>query len=401
MVQTHVSALPGERSGGGSCPWRQPAGKSPGFRRRGGRRVSFCRAEETAPRTIPDPESSASPVHVWGQTTSDYVKAIISENYQLLRDQVYNGKEEVLLRQLREEAARTDRTVAQIILGTEPPTCEETRRYRQAVPIQVFAVGGGGGFNQVTLKALQMLGLMVVAGVPSTDDGGSTGQLQKMTASAYGYMFGVGDAAAILEQQVKGEAKRPVLSFRIPAHAESLTDCLIGQIAKEATHPTIESQRITECPDFLAFVCEQLNLARVIDTHFLSPTGIPGFTIKGASIRNLNVLAAFHQCGDMDCVRASASPDSATNEEQAERAWFLLERAYGLATDSGRGIRTIPVTYNRACLWACYSEPIPEAEIKKTERFPRQLSRPTEEPCMASSTSIRSSPPGRSLILVW
>jgi 2-phospho-L-lactate transferase/gluconeogenesis factor (CofD/UPF0052 family)/uncharacterized protein with ATP-grasp and redox domains len=337
--------------------------KALAFVRVGGGVYHFSGLKRLPNRVLDDSELSGSAVHIWGQTTSDYVKAILSDNYRILRDHIFNGKEELLLRQLREEAARTDKSVAQIVLGTEIPSLQDVCRFNSC-PTQVFAVGGGGGFNQVTLKALSVLGLSVTAGVPSTDDGGSTGKLQAMLEPDYGYMFGVGDAAAILEQQVTIEAKRPILSFRPGNDAKSLTDVLVEQIIKEAAHPTIPEQQITDCPDFLAFVCEQLNLARVIDKHFLAPDGVEGFSIQGASIRNLNILAAFYLCGAIDRKLAHLNSGSATDEDNAERAWYLLQKAYGLFPENGKGIRTVPVTYDRACLWATYSEPLWDIKIK-------------------------------------
>lgn len=186
-----------------------------------------------------------------------------------------------------------------------------------------------------------------------------------MIAGIYGYMFGMGDAAAILEQQVEGEFKKRLLSFRPPEDSVSLSDVLIDMVREMAAHPTDYVPAQTDCPDFLSFVSEQLNLARTIDTAFLGQEGIAGFGIKGASIRNLNILAAFHKCGALKSLSGAQSTDCAAQEERAECAWLLLEQALGLRRGYRNTIRIVPVTYNQAVLKATYSKPISEGEIER------------------------------------
>jgi 2-phospho-L-lactate transferase/gluconeogenesis factor (CofD/UPF0052 family) len=339
--------------------------KALAFIRVGGGVYHFSGLSKLPQRVLFSPSASKAPIHVWGQTTTEYVRAIGSSNFKILRDRLFGGKQELLFRQLRQEAMRTDKSIAEILIGNSVPTREQSQASNAESPVQVFAVGGGGGFNQVTLKALQMLGLRVAAGVPSTDDGGSTGKLQKMVSKEYGYMFGVGDAAAILEQLVPNNAKKPILSFRSPNEERFLTDVLVEVILKEGSHPTVQGTCITDCTDFLSFVCEQLNFARIIDENFLGPNGVPGFSIKGASIRNLNILAAFHACKALDKQSALANQDSSAEEGNAERAWLYLHRSYGLDCNATTRIRVVPVTYDRACLWATYSKPIPKLEIER------------------------------------
>lgn len=347
------------------------------FIRVGSGAVHFSQPDKLPARIIYCTQQQDISFHAFGQTTADYVESLRSQNYRILRDHIFNGKEEILLKQLREESRRTGKNIVRIILGTRVPSIEEVRHYREAYPADIFAVGGGGGFNQVTLKSLRMLGLRVTAGVPSTDDGGSTGKIQQMIKDTYGYMFGVGDAAAILEQQVKGEAKQPILSFRPAKEKESvsLIEVLIEQIIKEIHTPTITSHHLTDCPDFLSFICEQLNLARVIDDYFLGENGVPGFTIKGASIRNLNILAAFFLCGALHGKSDPNYSDNTFDGENAQRAWFLLESALGLDPHLGKAISTLPVTYDSAALWATYEKPIPGKEIQRLKIPGKHLSK--------------------------
>jgi hypothetical protein len=188
-----------------------------------------------------------------------------------------------------------------------------------------------------------------------------------MIESVFGYLFGMGDAAAILEQEVDAPAKRPILSFRPSDAADSLTEALIKHIRNESHEPTIEGENIADCPDYLAFVCEQLNLSRVIDEHFLGPNGLAGFHIKGASIRNLNILAAFVACSAISIEAGSRIPPGSTNVENADRGWLLLERALGMDPESSSCIRPLPVSYDQGIIWAKYSEPIPQSEIERLQ----------------------------------
>jgi 2-phospho-L-lactate transferase/gluconeogenesis factor (CofD/UPF0052 family)/uncharacterized protein with ATP-grasp and redox domains len=347
-----------------------------GFIRVGSGAVHFSQTESLPRPLVADSRQSTGPFNLFSQTTSDYIKAVLSENYQLLCQRIFHGKEYLLHKQLRDEGRRMKKNIVRIVLGTPVPGIEEIKRSRKAFPPDIFAIGGGGGFNQVTLRSLQMLDLRVTAGVPSTDDGGSTGKIQQMIAGTFGYMFGVGDAAAILEQQVACEAKQPILSFRPPQDTDSLLKVFIQQAIREIKQPTIETQYLTDCPDFLSFLCEQMNFARVIDEQFLGENGIPGFTIKGASIRNLNILAAFFQCGAI-VKRDEEREDGhikGTDSENAGRAWFLIESALGLEPQMGRAISTLPVTYHSAVLWATYNKAVPESEIKRLRIPQRNLS---------------------------
>ena len=284
--------------------------------------------------------------HAWGQTTADYTRTIMSENYRILRDHLFGGREDTLLGRLQEESLHTKRTFAQIVLGTTAtPGHERARRCRAAAHVDVFAIGGGGGFNQVTLKALKHLGVKVVAGVPSTDDGGSTGKLQKMIAEIYGYIFGMGDAAAILEQQTDAEFKKRLLSYRLPKDSDSLSEVIVEVVREMTARSAYSTSAMTDCLDFLSFVCEQLNLARTIDKAFLREDSVPGFRIGDASIRNLNILAAFHRCGALRSRTSGTSTHYAQYEENAERAWFLLEEALHLRGGPESPVRVVPVTY--------------------------------------------------------
>jgi len=304
-----------------------------------------------------EPERS---FHASGQTTADYVNAILSENYRILRDEVFGGRENALLERLQAESSCTGRPLSEIVLGTtSQPGPDRAKRLRAMDSVDVFAIGGGGGFNHVTLKALRQLDVSVVAGVTSTDDGGSTGQLQKMLAGKYGYVFGMGDGAAILEEQTDCSFKKRLLSYRCPPNTISLRK-VVTERAREAAAASMDcAWGIADCPDFLLFVAEQLNLARVIDENFLGDNEVPGFRVDGASIRNLNILAAFHACNALGRPPRGRPSRQGTDETNTERAWALLEGALGLRVASGKVIRVVPVSYEQAVLWAKYDKPVP------------------------------------------
>jgi hypothetical protein len=335
--------------------------------------IHFSHLERLHHRVVPGPARTAPGFHVFGQTTRDYVQAIRSDNYRQLLDRFFHQDEAALLRRLSEESTVTGRTMAEIVMGAEPLPPKDVVGFRQDpknVP-EVFAFGGGGGFAQVTLKALRRLGLSVAAGVPSTDDGGSTGRLQKLLDRKYGYVFGMGDAAAILEQQLSAVAKRMVLSYRIPEQTSQLVGTMVKLLLNESVRPATGSASLKNCPDFLSFVCEQLNFARTLEDHFLGPKGIPDFTVEGASVRNLAVLAALQRCGALK----PASHGGGMNAQRAESAWFLLEEALGLRPRQGHSIQAIPVSYDRAMLWATYAKPVPSGEIKRLRIPPSALSK--------------------------
>lgn len=307
-------------------------------------------------------------VHVFGQTTADYVKAVLSDNYVTLKSRFYGGDEVLLSSTLRGEVGRTGRNVAEIILGSHQCTSPTAIPCRNLENIDVFAIGGGGGFNQVTLRALKELGVRVAAGVPSTDDGGSSGKLQDWLSGSYGYMFGMGDAASILEEEVGDWAKMAILSFRPNVNAESLTDVLLDHISDEAASPTFPSHNLTASRDWFAFVCRQLDLARTIDRVFLGKDAPGSFPVRGSSVRNLNILSAFHQSGalsDENHDRKGKHLSSEGMAERAEQAWSLLEDCLGLDSTARDYQAVLPVSYERAVLWARYSDAVPGAEIDR------------------------------------
>jgi 2-phospho-L-lactate transferase/gluconeogenesis factor (CofD/UPF0052 family)/8-oxo-dGTP pyrophosphatase MutT (NUDIX family) len=280
------------------------------------------------------------------QTTSDYVRAILHENLSLITKEIFLGDREKTLLHVKQEADRLNKTFAQIIIGyADHPPDEKSINELKNRHFDVFAFGGGGGFSAVTLKALRQLNKSTVAGVPSTDDGGSTGMLQKALYKSRGFVFGIGDMASILQDSLDHMGKQAVLSYRFPEEPESLVQGVMKRINDEVITTT---SGLGATRDFISFICDQLNLARIIDRRFQDSkkTKIP---LRGSSIRNLNIIAAYELCNAL-------GDSSKITLEQRISASIILEQALGLT----QSLIALPVTYDECALFMEYESPVPQ-----------------------------------------
>lgn len=300
-------------------------------------------------RTVSDPTTPSRRIPAAAQTTIEYVRAILGENLDLIVRCLFHGSYPDAYQRLTAEAHRLGKTFAQVLTGaaSERPDDEAVARAISSVRFPVFACGGGGGFNSVTLRALRMLGLPTVAGVPATDDGGSTGELQRWLREERGFVFGVGDMAAILQDALLDRGKRALLSYRFDTEPESLTRAVMERIVAEVLHPAQPDALLGAADDFLSFACGQLNLARVIDERFRVGVRAARLPIKGASIRNLNVIAAYELCGMLG---------DRTNVADQSRlaAFYVLQKALGVPAD----LLVLPVTYSESVLYLEYENPV-------------------------------------------
>jgi len=300
-------------------------------------------------RRIPDVSTGAS-IPSATQTTSEYVEAILGENFSLMVNGLYHGNRQEACRAAQEEATRLGTTFANVVVGPaakapNPVTVKEHFLDREC---SVFACGGGGGFNSVTLKALQMLGISTAAGVPSTDDGGSSGEVQRQLRPQRGFVFGVGDMAGILQECVDNKGKQAVLAYRFDCEPSDLTAAVFDRISSELSQPTYSGSHLGAAPDFLSFVSGQLNLARIVDHSFRKGQSQP-LRVKGSSVRNLNLIAAYELCGVLG--------DARTPEDLARMApLFVLFQALGIHSAPV----VLPVTYDDSTLFLEYGEPIRE-----------------------------------------
>jgi 2-phospho-L-lactate transferase/gluconeogenesis factor (CofD/UPF0052 family)/8-oxo-dGTP pyrophosphatase MutT (NUDIX family) len=305
--------------------------------------------EEAMRRRITD-SSTGLQIPAAAQTTSEYVTAILGENFRSITDGLFHGDRQEACRLLRSEARRLNKTFADVVTGAaaSPPHAATVRDYFEERDCTVFACGGGGGFNGVTLKALQMLGIATAAGVPSTDDGGSSGEIQRELRSRRGFVFGVGDMAGILQESLSNQGKQAVLAYRLDREPDDLVGAVLERISNELKQPTYPESSIGAAPDFLSFVAGQLNLARTIDRAFRKDKSDP-LRVKGMSIRNLNLIAAYELCGSLGGVH---SPGDAGRMG----ALYVLFQILGLHTAP----IVLPVTYDECTLFLEYGEPVTE-----------------------------------------
>jgi 2-phospho-L-lactate transferase/gluconeogenesis factor (CofD/UPF0052 family) len=241
------------------------------------------------------------------------------------------------------------RTFAEVFTGAalKAPAPSIVQEYFLDRDCEVFACGGGGGFNGVTLKALKMMGITIAAGVPSTDDGGSTGELQVQLRSKRGFVFGVGDMAGILQECLDDKGKQAILAYRLDQEPSDLAASVLDRISLELRRPTHSESFLGAASDFLSFVSAQLNLARIIDRSFRNGQTEP-LCVKGASVRNLNLIAAYELCGSLG---EAHSPDAGRMA-----ALYVLFQALGL--DSAPIV--LPVSYDDCVLFLEYAEPVRE-----------------------------------------
>jgi 2-phospho-L-lactate transferase/gluconeogenesis factor (CofD/UPF0052 family) len=298
-------------------------------------------------RRIPDLRT-AVPIPAATQTTSEYVAAILGDNFSAMVNGLFQGNRQEACRAAQTEANRLGRTFAEVFTGAalKAPAPAVVRDYFRDFDCEVFACGGGGGFNGVTLRALRMLGIPTAAGVPSTDDGGSTGGLQFQLRSKRGFVFGVGDMAGILQECLKDKGKEAVLAWRLDHEPSDLTAAVLGRISLELRRPTHSESFLGAAPDFLSFVSAQLNLARIVDRAFRSGQAEP-LCVKGASIRNLNLIAAYELCGLLG---------DAHSPEDSGRMAALYVLFHALGLDSAPIV--LPVTYDECVLFLEYGEPV-------------------------------------------
>lgn len=311
--------------------------------------VDHFQAFESAVRRTLIDASDNTRIHAAAQTTAEYVQAVESENFRLLTEHLYEGNHLEASRQIQAEADRLGKTFAQVVLSTESkrPSPLEVARHFRSMRYPVFACGGGGGFSSVTLRALRMLGLPTVAGVPSTDDGGNTGELQRWLRKVRGFVFGVGDMAAILQGALSNRGKQALLAYRFDCEPKSLTTAVMERIVAEAADPTYSDSPLRRADDFLSFVCGQLDLARVIERAFRSSGSSDKLPIRGASIRNLNVIAAYELCGTL-------GDQAQISDESRLASACLLQEMLGVPAD----LLAVPVTYSESVLYLEYENPV-------------------------------------------
>jgi 2-phospho-L-lactate transferase/gluconeogenesis factor (CofD/UPF0052 family)/8-oxo-dGTP pyrophosphatase MutT (NUDIX family) len=307
-------------------------------------------------RRIPDLRTGVS-IPAATQTTSEYVEAILGDNFSSIVNGLFHGNRQEACRAAQAEASRLGRTFAEVFIGAalKVPDPAVVREHFLDLDCEVFACGGGGGFNGVTLKALRMLGRPTAAGVPSTDDGGSTGEIQRQLRSKCGFIFGVGDMAGILQECLDDKGKQAILAYRLDQEPDDLAASILDRISIELRRPTYSESFLGAAPDFLSFVSAQLNLARIIDRSFRKGQTEP-LRVRGSSIRNLNLIAAYELCGSLGDAHSPDDPGRMA-------ALYVLFQALGLHSAP----IVLPVSYDDCTLFLEYGEPVREELARQVE----------------------------------
>src|SRR3989338_2851580 len=206
-----------------------------------------------------------------------------------------------------------------------------------------------------------------VAGMPSTDNGGSTGKIQKMVYAVLGYIFGMGDGINAIVNFLPDKAKLGVLDHRIDAedmkkesYRQMVKGIIIGEV-KESSDPT--AANLIQAFDFIWFCSNQLNIAGIIEQDFVKQKDkFSDFRLQGQSVRNLDVLAVYYHVGAFD------EKEKKTNEEQAIAASYVLENALGVDIDDVRVAHVVYVAFGECISYVTYREPIPDDVINKFVR---------------------------------
>jgi 2-phospho-L-lactate transferase/gluconeogenesis factor (CofD/UPF0052 family) len=273
-------------------------------------------------------------------TTSEYVEAILHENLSLVVKKLFYNDWDAAIEKIKNEAKFLKKPFPEVIIGhaSHKPDAFSIRQFKER-RYPIFACGGGGGFCAVTLRALRLLGMPTIAGVPSTDDGGSTGELQRALSNKRGFIFGVGDMASIIQDSLDNKGKEAILSYRFSENPPKAVQGVIKRIEKEIRS---NSSPLGSADDLISFTCDQLNLARIIDNNFRS-NHRDNLNIEGASIRNLNVIAAFELCD-------SLGDGSNITDDQRIAALVVLEKALSLP----ESVMALPVTFDECTLYLDY-----------------------------------------------
>jgi phosphomannomutase len=266
-----------------------------------------------------------------------------------------------------------------VIIGINPDNTAalrdlwERNANRERGPPQVVAMGGGGGFLYVTLKALtRVLGKLVYGVEPATDNGGSTGDLQRQVYAKKGYIYGLGDHVNGVANALYQPAKLGVLDYRPDEKKDagkSMRQIVIEQLKEQIRNPmfgTYEANLI-DAPDFLIFVANLLNVADIVDREFVAnKKDYPTFSLIGHSVRNLYMFVIYHKLGVFPDGGYDASQQSKENaEKNAKIAGYILERMFGLQIEDPASPHMLGVSLGEATSYLTYEDPIPENEIQR------------------------------------
>lgn len=251
----------------------------------------------------------------------------------------------------------------QTILAKVQSAIKETR---ERSPTKAVGIGGGGGFINVTLQALRNMYNRVVASMPGTDNGGSTGKIQEVVKPFLGYIFGVGDTANVLVETIPQylyTIKDEILSNRPKEYLDSAYETVYDLLERNIKE-LAKAESKAPVSDFYFFIANQLKVAQIIDESFIRLVDsegnkiMPKFSdIVGQSIRNLNFLAAYY-------ATETFLEGGRLNLDNAEATMYLLEKMFGVEVNSAGYTKVHPVlsVYDAAISYAVYDHVLTDAE---------------------------------------
>jgi hypothetical protein len=201
--------------------------------------------------------------------------------------------------------------------------------------------------------------------------------LQRELKSLRGFVFGVGDMASIIQDSLNNKSKEAILSYRFDQEPSSTVDGVMKRIVNEVQSP---DSLLDTTNDFLSFVCDQLNFARIIDQKFRSNKKVP-LSLEGASVRNLNVIAAFELC--------NALGDASTiTLEQRIASMLVLEKALAIP----KTVTPMPVTFDECTLYLDFVDPITDNIISS---LPKDAVDPGRNRILGQQHIDKSAQPGK------
>ncbi|MDD3088290.1 MAG: 2-phospho-L-lactate transferase CofD family protein, partial [Candidatus Omnitrophica bacterium] len=251
---------------------------------------------------------------------------------------------------------------------------QERKDYLNKNNMPVVFVMGGNGALAVNLPALMNENCMVIMSQSITDNGGRTGKQEIQLRPGKGRTIGLGDeAAAVCEGFLPDELlTRKIYSNFNASDKPSDSDFKEYSSMEATVIYAIKSKFSTIAKEkgFMEFLIEQLNMSRIIDNEFTGYAKDDSDRAKsyyeqfkdkeidffhGKSVRNMNMLALFHEFGAfIDLIYGGG-----TDVEQAKVAMWMLERSWGIE----ERFHVVPVALESATLWAKYKEPLAEETI--------------------------------------
>jgi len=238
---------------------------------------------------------------------------------------------------------------------------KERRAYFEANGInRIVVMVGGNGTLAVSAEALRdEKGVAVVLIQPITDNGGRSGEQEIELRSGKGRTIGLGDQAGAVAEGFLGDEYRirKLYSNYNTDRNDLLTPVTMeGAVMYALINTFSEIFKNEKMEQLIPFIIEQLNMARIIDAEFSGldysdkAKAYEGqFNFQGKSVRNLNMLAVWHEMGAFADLK---NGDEATevDEHRARIAMSFMEQIWGVQPN----FHVVPVALEPVTLKAEY-----------------------------------------------